>query len=122
MINTKIILTGTGLMDNDQPNFEISVMATVNTSAKDARRQAIHWVVSEVGNMLTVGPPSLIIGQQTVWRLPVILTSSTIGTVGEVGIVDVDTKTGKVLTDDKIRTQIIENVKHLTRSTSTTNR
>ena len=122
MINTTITLTGAGLTDSDQPNFEISVVATINTSAKVARRQAIHWVVSEVGNMLTIGTPSLIIGQQTVWRLPVILTSSTIGTVGEVGTIDVDAESGETLTDDKLRIQMIENVKNLTRSISTTNR
>lgn len=81
--------------------------------ARTARRKVTGWLVSEVGNMLMGGTPQLILGTKTVWRVPVVLTSSTVGTVGQVGYVEVDDKTGNLLVSDKEIEQILKNVEHL---------
>ena len=69
--------------------------------------------------MLIGGTPQLVISQQTVWRVPAILTSSSVGTVGQVGVVDVDATSGETLVDEALRKQILENVKHLVSSAPT---
>lgn len=74
------------------------------------------WLVSEVGNMLMAGDPRLVIAQTTVWRLPVLLTSSEKGIVGEVGFVDVDAASGEPMTSDALHAQILNNVHRLTRT------
>ena len=92
--------------------MQISIVATVNIDAKTARRRATAWLVSEVGNMLIGGTPQLVISQQTVWRVPAILTSSSVGTVGQVGVVDVDATSGETFVDEESRKQILDNVEH----------
>jgi hypothetical protein len=79
------------------------VIITVNLDANTARRNTTVWLVSEVGNKLIAGTPQLVVANRPLWRIPGLLTSSKIGTVGRVGTVDVDTITGKLLViNDKI--------------------
>lgn len=114
-----ITLTGAGVQDTQELNIQVSIVATINVEAKAARRQATAWLVSEVGNMLIGGTPQLIISRnRTIWHVPVILTSSTIGPVAEVGAVEVDAENGGLLVTDELREQILDNVKHLARPTS----
>ncbi len=114
-----ITITGDGIQDTQELDIQISIVATVNIDAKTARRRVTAWLVSEVGNMLIGGTPQLVISQQTVWRVPAILTSSSVGTVGQVGVVDVDATSGETLVDEALRKQILENVKHLVSSAPT---
>lgn len=116
MEQVTITLHGAGIQDTQNLNIQVSIAATVNIDAKTARRQATVWLVSEVGNMLVGGAPYLLIGHKTVWCVPAILTSAVMGTVGEVGLVEVDAENGKLLVTDNLKTQILENVEQLTRS------
>lgn len=115
--HTKITLSGTGLQKFQASDVDINVVATVNLDAAAARRKATAWLASEVGNLLISGAPQLIISKETVWRMPVVLTSSVTGTVGEVGSIDVNAETGELLAGETVRDQILANVQHLTRST-----
>ena len=116
MSGTTIIISGAGIQELHELNLQISVEAVVNIDAKSARRRATAWLVSEVGNMMIAGEPRLVISQVTVWRLPVLLTSSEKGIIGEVGSVDVETSSGELLINDDLRTQILNNVNRLTRT------
>ena len=113
MTNATITLSGEGIQDLHTLNLQILVEATVTVDTKVARKRAIVWLVSEVGNMLSVGIPKLVIGNQAVWRYPVLLTSSQEGIVGEVGQVDVDTMTGKPAVNDELKDRILANVQQL---------
>jgi len=113
MGHTTITLTGAGVQDAQRLDINISVTATVNIDARTARRRATAWLASEVGNMLIGGEPQLVIGKLTVWRVPVVLTSSQQGTIGEVGIVDVDAESGEALVGDSLREQILTHVQYL---------
>lgn len=117
MSNTTITLTGEGVKDLNQLNVHISVEATVNVDAKSARRRVTAWLASEVGNMLIAGEPRLVISENTVWRLPALLTSSERGIIGEVGCVDVDAVTGELIAGNELRTQLVNNVNGLIRPT-----
>ena len=70
-------------------------------------------MVSEVGNMLMGERPQLVVGKRTVWRVPVVLGSSTLGVLGEVGTVDVDAETGEILLTDTLSQKILQNAKTL---------
>lgn len=117
MENVTITLSGEGLQDTQELNIQVSISTTVNLDPKTARRQVTAWLVSEVGNMLIGGPPQLVISHKTVWRVPVTLTSSEVGPVGEVGAVEVDAESGELLVSDQLKAQILDNVKRLTRPT-----
>jgi hypothetical protein len=113
MEHPTITITGEGIQDSQELDIQISVVAKVDIDAKTARRRATAWLVSEVGNMLIGGTPQLVISQQTVWRVPVILTSSSVGTVGQVGVLDVDATSGEALVSQELRKQISYSVEHL---------
>ncbi len=116
---TTITLQGKGIEALPAGSLEISVLATIDVDPQSARRRATAWLVSAVGNMLVAGAPSLVIGQHTVWRVPVVLTSSEAGTIGEVGTVDVDANTGKLYSSSQLRARILDNVDHLAGAAST---
>jgi len=115
MTNATITLSGVGAQDIQELNLQISVEASVQVGATPARRTATVWLASEVGNMLMAGPPQLVIAQRTVWRFPVLATSSAQGVLGEVGQVDVDVTTGEALVNEELKTQILDNVQRLIR-------
>ena len=118
MDNVTVTLSGAGLPDTGALTIQVSVAATVNIGAQAARRQATAWLASEVGNMLIGGDPQLVIGQHTLWRVPATLTSSEKGTLGQVGIVDVDAENGQLLITDDLKAQILTNVNRLIRPPS----
>lgn len=113
MAQATITLSGEGVQDVQELNVQIFVEASVETSAKASRRRVTIWLASEVGNMLMAGTPELVISEKTVWRLPVLMTSSEKGIVGQVGCVDVDASTGEPLADEELKTRILENVNQL---------
>jgi hypothetical protein len=117
MGHTTITLTGQGIQEAQELDIHISIVAAVEVDARTARRKVTGWLVSEVGNMLMGGTPQLMIGTKTVWRVPVILTSSIVGMVGQVGFVDIDGATGDLLLYDELIEQILKNVEHLNSST-----
>ncbi len=117
MTQATITLSGEGVQDVQNLNVQILVEASVKASAKASRKQATIWLASEVGNMLMAGTPQLVIAQQTVWRLPVLMTSSEKGIVGEVGCVDVDASTGDLLISEELKTQILDNAHQLASAT-----
>lgn len=117
MKNVTITINGKGLRDAQALDIQIAISATINITPETARRHVTAWLVSEVGNMLVGGDPKLIISRQTVWRVPVTLTSSEAGVVVQVGAVDLDAESGRLLVSDDLKTQILNNVKHFNRPT-----
>ncbi len=113
MENLSIILSGEGLQDTKELSIQVSIAAVININAKVAQRKATTWLVSEVGNMLIGGTPQLVISKAAVWRVPVLLTSSQMGTRGQVGSLDVEAESGDLLISSELREQILSNVQNL---------
>jgi hypothetical protein len=111
MGTTTIKLAGKGVAEALPLDLRISVEATIHIDGKAAQRQVTGWLVDQVGNMLIGGKPELIISHWTRWRVPIILTSSSVGTVGEVGTVEVDAVTGKLHVNPTIRKQILQHAR-----------
>jgi hypothetical protein len=93
--------------------IEITIETTINVDANTAKRKVTGWVVSEVANLMGGTQPKLVIGKRTFWRVPVVLTSSKTGIVGEVGAVDVDTETGELLVNDALKERLLTNAASL---------
>ena len=118
MSHTTITLDGEGIQALQDFDLEISVYAKINISPQAARRQVTGWVVSEVGNMLMGGKPRLVVSQPTVWRVPIILSSSDEGVLGEVATIDVDAATGKLLLTINSAQEILAHAQAFISSTS----
>ncbi len=122
MGKTTITLSGRGLKNLSAPNLVISVTATVNVEADQARHAVTGWLLDQVGNMLVGGTPQLVIGKQTVWRVPVLVGSTSAGIVGDVDAIDVDAETGQILIADELPQRILSHAQALASPASTTNR
>ncbi|MGB0387091.1 MAG: hypothetical protein ACPGWR_19925 [Ardenticatenaceae bacterium] len=94
-----------------------SVTMTVNIDPNTARRRVTGWLISYVGNMIMGGTAQLVIINRALWRVPALLMSSKIGTVGQVGFVDVDAVTGELLVDDHLIEEILNNAQNLVHPT-----
>jgi len=75
----------------------IQINADFHYSAKAAQRLARRFVADEISYLLRVEDPSLVAGERLCWRLPIVLALPAHGTVGQVGVVDVDVETGRLL-------------------------
>ena len=120
MSQTTITLDGAGVQALQDFDLEISVYAKINISPQAAQRQVTGWVVSEVSNMLMGGKPRLIVSQPTVWRVPIILSSSDQGFLGEIATVDVDAATGQLLLTINSAQEILAHAQAFISPTSTT--
>jgi hypothetical protein len=121
MAITTITLNGKAAQEIREMDIQFPVIVTVNIDANTARRNTTVWLVSEVGNMLIGGTPQLVVADRSLWRVPALLTSSKIGTVGQVGTVDVDAVTGKLLVNKELIETILNNAQELYRTTHPSN-
>jgi hypothetical protein len=70
----------------------------VNITGFTARQKISGYVGDRISHLMGGDEPTLLLAQERlVWRVPVILTSPARGTVGIVGTVDVDARTGSLL-------------------------
>jgi hypothetical protein len=120
MSQTTITLDGEGVQTLQDFDLEISVYAKINISPMAAQRQVTGWVVSEVGNMLMGGKPRLVVSQPTVWRVPILISSSDQGFLGEVATIDVDAATGQLLLTADTIEEVLAHAQAFISPTSTT--
>lgn len=100
---------------------DIKVTADVNISAYAARQKVNSFVLSEVSYMMHAGKPMLVFGERICWRVPVILSLTSRGDMGEVGTIDVDVESGQMYVSPQLVTEINARAEALTtRSPSTT--
>ena len=73
-----------------------------------AHRQVSRLLLDHVGNLLYGEHPSLVVGRELLWRVPVWLGLPTLGPVGQVGALDVDAQTGEILFTQQTLDEIAE--------------
>ena len=96
--------------DETQLRLDINLSVRLGITAKQAKRKLTRFFMDEVS--LLIGPeiPSLVLVNENdvCWRFPMTLTMGRQGVVGQVGVVDVNAKTGELL----IAPSLIEEIKH----------
>lgn len=75
---------------------DIKVTADVNVSAYAARQKVNGFVLSDISYMMHAGDAVLVLAERICWRVPIILSLTSQGDVGEVGVIDVDVGTGQM--------------------------
>jgi hypothetical protein len=96
------------LPEQAEVKIELTVTAKVNVTDVIAQRKVSRLLLDRVGNLLYGERPSLVVGQRMLWRVPIWLGLPTVGPVGQVGTLDVDTQTGEILFTQQILTEIAE--------------
>lgn len=92
---------------------DIKVQADVNISAYAAKQKVNSFVLSDISYMMHAGPPILVMAERICWRVPVILSLTSQGDIGEVGTIDVDIETGQMHITPKLITEINTRAKGL---------
>lgn len=95
----------------------VNLSADIHVTATMARRRVSRLVISEIGNLLYGGDPSLIVGERICWRVPVLLAYPDTGPVGQAGMLDVDVETGEVLVTPEQLTEITDYAHYLAQRT-----
>lgn len=80
----------------DRISVAVHVMAEV-LAPDYAQRRASGWLLDNVGNLLRAEHAQLLLGDQIAWQFQVALTSPKRGTLGYVGLLQLDAVTGEVL-------------------------
>ncbi len=80
-----------------QLDVNIHLSVPLRVTAAEARRRVSRLVVSEIGNLLYGGEPTLAVGERICWQVPVLLTYPDSGSISQVGVLAVDVETGAVL-------------------------
>lgn len=100
--------------------IDIRVTSDINVSAYAARQKVDSFVLSELSYMMHAGEPSLVVGDSICWRVPVILSSSSRGDLGEVGAIDVNAQTGQLAVTPHLIAEVNARAEDITtRSAST---
>ena len=76
---------------------DVRVTADVNVSAYSARQKVNASVLSDISYMMHAGNPTLVLADRIWWRVPIVLSQTSRGDVGQVGHIDVDVETGQLL-------------------------
>jgi len=96
-------------LDDIPLHLNLQVVAALPVAAKAAQKKVNGYLLDQLGTGLGADSPHLwITDRQIMWHVPVFLSLPSFGDLGQVGFIDVDAKTGKLLTTSANDAQIIQ--------------
>jgi hypothetical protein len=103
-----------GLLD-----LNVQVTANIHVTAQQACRQVSTFVGNEIADLLHGETPDLVVRQDgTYWRVPVVLSSRSLGRIGVVGSIDVHVETGDLRLTDRTIAEIESNAQRFAAGTA----
>ena len=96
----------------DKGTFEIQQTVTLHVSAEEARKTVSRWLFDEVSLNIGAWPPSLVVGERVVWRVPTWIGFSRGGPF-ELPTIDVDVESGEMLNQEQREAEIIERAQQI---------
>ncbi len=97
-------------------DIQVHVKAQVNITPFVARQKVHLLMLDKLGNLLHGGEPELVLAEHVYWRVPVLLSTSSRGLLGQVGAIRVDAQPGEVLATDDLLEDIAEHAQRLVAS------
>jgi len=98
--------------------IDIKLSADVHVSAFVAKQKVNHFLATEVGNLLHAGEPALAVADKIYWRVPVLFSVPSKGSLGQVGEIDVDVESGEVKVEPSLVERISRNAESLAASST----
>jgi len=107
--------------EKENLHLELTISTTLGISASQAKRKVARFFMDEVSMFMGPDPPFLIVAEdeQIFWRFPIVFSMGFPGQPRQVGQVDVDAFTGRLLIDHEIIESIKTNAKQVATSTTT---
>jgi hypothetical protein len=91
-------------------NISLDVTAIINITAEEARRKVSVFAGNEIADLLSGEAPDLVWQKNgAYWRVPVVLSSKSLGRIGLVGFIDVNVETGELQVTGQSTRRIEEN-------------
>lgn len=113
-VQTPVLLAAQPVSQTAPVYSNVHLALMLNVTAEDARRLVNHQVVPELGTGLVARDPALMIaGEQIAWRVPILLSLPELGDLGEVGMVDVDARTGAIALGAAAQKRLIQHASRL---------
>lgn len=100
----------------EKGKVELKVNQTfeIKVTAVEANRQVRRWLRDEVSHLLSTDPPTLAVGEQVIWRVPVWIGFPNIGRLGGVGTIEVDVDTGSMNNSSALKLNLERRAEMLT--------
>ena len=94
--------------------ISLDIRATINITADEARRKVSAYAGNEISDLLSGEAPDLVCHRnEAYWRVPVILSSKSLGRIGLVGFIDINVETGELQLAEKDAQEIEDNARRL---------
>jgi len=110
-----ILLEGPLAQDTGVFTLQLDRKIEVKIPAEEARRKVNQFVHLELSTQMRAETPTLVVGDQTLWRVPVHLTYPSFGDVGCVGYIEVHPITSHLNTTLATIEDIKKNAENLAR-------
>lgn len=105
-----IIIETEKLPERGPLNIRLDVSITIHTIGEEARRKASVFAGNEIADLLSGEVPDLVLQKNgAYWRVPVALSTRSLGRIGLVGFIDVDVETGDLQLSEQSTRRIAEN-------------
>ena len=96
--------------DTGTLNLNLRLTADIRITPDHARRSVSQFVGNTIADLLHGDRPELIVRTDGVyWRVPVVLSSRSLGRIGVVGTLDVDVERGNLRVTERIIAEIMLN-------------
>lgn len=102
----QVVLEAVSLPSEGAVTLDTRHEFVIKITAEAAQRKVNRWLWDDVSMLISADPPTLVIGSQIVWRVPVYFSAPSVGRVGTVGAVDVDIQTGRLIEKTKYKIEI----------------
>lgn len=93
-----IVLDNYTIPENGNIHIDLQLSFAIIVSAQDAQQIVGRWVRDEISLLMQAKRPTLVVGEQRVWRVPIEITFPISNGNFAVDTVDVDVTTGAIVT------------------------
>lgn len=108
-----ILLNAYALPEKGKVELKIDRSFEIKVTAEEARRKVNRWLLNEVSYLIAADPPTLVVAERVVWRVPAWIGFPHTGRAGVVGAVDVDVETGEMNNLAEHKLEIKQNLEKL---------
>jgi hypothetical protein len=108
-----IIIDPYTIPEKGRVELEVKRSFEIKVSAEEARQRVRWWLRDEVSMLIDAEAPTLVVGEQVVWRVPAVFSAPGAGRVGVVGLVEVDVTTGEMNITPELKAAIEHQAKVL---------
>ncbi len=110
---TDLILKSYDIPEKGKVEFNVNFSLDINVTAKEAKLQAGLWLHQNISHLIATDPPTLVVGERVVWRIPAWIGFPHTGRVDVVGTMDVDVETGEMGNLEEKKAEIMQRLEEL---------